>query len=93
MNAIPNCDEYLATVFTECCVENCGEDNTIGIIIGSVITVCICISVYQDIQMKSKSIETVQEVYHKCMYIDVRPFEASAFVAASSRGRRHRRQL
>mmetsp|Transcript_36055 Transcript_36055/g.50270 ORF Transcript_36055/g.50270 Transcript_36055/m.50270 type:complete len:220 (+) Transcript_36055:49-708(+) len=55
MYGITNCDEYLASVFTECCIENCEEDNTIAVIIGFVVSSCICIGICGCLFMRMKA--------------------------------------
>lgn len=55
MYGITNCDEFLATAFSECCIENCEEDNTVGIIIGSVISCCVCLGICGCLYLRMKS--------------------------------------
>mmetsp|Transcript_59348 Transcript_59348/g.130296 ORF Transcript_59348/g.130296 Transcript_59348/m.130296 type:complete len:201 (-) Transcript_59348:102-704(-) len=54
MYNILNCDEYLATVFTECCVENCGDDLA-GIVIGFFASICVCAGVCGCLWLRYKS--------------------------------------
>ncbi|CAL1174106.1 unnamed protein product, partial [Cladocopium goreaui] len=63
MYGISNCDEFLATVFSECCIENCEEDPTVGIIIGAVISSFVCIGICGCMFLRMKS-ATSQGVSH-----------------------------
>lgn len=60
MYGISNCDEFLATVFSECCIENCEEDPTVGIIIGAVISSFVCIGICGCMYLRMKSAATSQ---------------------------------
>mmetsp|Transcript_13915 Transcript_13915/g.33079 ORF Transcript_13915/g.33079 Transcript_13915/m.33079 type:complete len:229 (+) Transcript_13915:43-729(+) len=57
MYAIPNCDEYLSTVYTECCVEDCNGEGMISsiIVVIAFVLICCCSVAMFFYMMKRKS--------------------------------------
>ena len=67
MYAIANCDEYLATVYTECCVEGCNGEGIITIIVlcvfGCAGSFCVALFVFK--VLKHRALARSRESQHQ----------------------------